>query len=251
RDIAKLVAMALEEGLPGPWDEMRHRCLELAIPLRRVAGVGTLEDLAETHGALAADVRTLLAEVLSTQDMTGNAGDFDRHQSNSKSHDDPDLEPASKEKGGHVQSDPPERKQADVYPLGMVMEACPDVRDYAPAGEVRSWSDFRDAVRTIRPMIGISPDAWREAQEALGEIDAHVVVATILQRSIHSSEAETMPGGAPGALMVNGSPAIQSPGGYLRALTAKARAGAFSLGPVLMALIGQRLKARRTAKAAG
>ncbi|MGL4240369.1 MAG: plasmid replication protein RepC, partial [Beijerinckiaceae bacterium] len=61
RDIAKLVAMALEEGLPGPWEEMRQRFLELAIPLRRVAGVGTLEDLAETHGALAADVRTQLS----------------------------------------------------------------------------------------------------------------------------------------------------------------------------------------------
>ena len=44
---------------------------------------------------------------------------------------------------------------------------------------------------------------------------------------------------------VNGSPAIKSAGGYLRALTDKARAGEFALGPMLMALMGQRLKAKR------
>jgi replication initiation protein RepC len=48
-------------------------------------------------------------------------------------------------------------------------------------------------------------------------------------------------------VVVNGSPAIQSAGGYLRTLTDKARAGEFALGPVLMALIGQRLKRKRAA----
>ncbi len=38
--------------------------------------------------------------------------------------------------------------------------------------------------------------------------------------------------------------AIASAGGYLRSLTQKARAGAFSLGPVLMALIRANLKKR-------
>jgi replication initiation protein RepC len=58
-----------------------------------------------------------------------------------------------------------------------------------------------------------------------------------------------MPGPAPGStvVVVNGSPAIQSAGGYLRTLTDKARAGEFALGPVLMALIGQRLKRKRAA----
>jgi hypothetical protein len=47
------------------------------------------------------------------------------------------------------------------------------------------------------------------------------------------------------AVLVNGSPAIRSAGGYLRALTGEAQAGRLALGPLLMALIGQRLKARR------
>jgi replication initiation protein RepC len=127
------------------------------------------------------------------------------------------------------------------------MEACPDLRDYGPGGRVKTWSHLMDAVRIIRPMIGISPDAWSQAREVLGEIPCHVVLATILQRSIHSSEAETVPGPTAGStvVVVNGSPAIQSAGGYLRALTEKARAGEFKLGPVLMALIGQRMKAKR------
>ncbi len=127
------------------------------------------------------------------------------------------------------------------------MEACPDIRDYGPGGGVRSWPDFLAAAAAVRPMIGISPDAWAEAQASLGKVEAHVVVAAILQRSIHSSEAQSLsaPDGGPAQIVVNGSPAIRSAGGYLRALTEQARAGEFALGPVLMALIGQRLKARR------
>ncbi len=106
---------------------------------------------------------------------------------------------------------------------------------------MRTWPQFLEAVATIRPMLGISPDAWNEAREVLGAVEAHIVVATILQRSEYSSEAA--PGGS--GMEVNGSPAIRSAGGYLRALTEQARAGTFHLGPVLMALIGQRLKARR------
>ena len=56
----------------------------------------------------------------------------------------------------------------------------------------------------------------------LGPEDASVVVAAILQRA----------------------EAIKSAGGYLRSLTEKARGGAFSLGPVLMALIRTRRSER-------
>ena len=132
----------------------------------------------------------------------------------------------------------------------MVLEACPDVRDYAPGGSIRTWPDFLASVRLLRPMLGISPDAFRDAVEVLGESDAAIVVASILQRSEHSSGAARSPGESPGswAIAVNGSPAITSPGGYLRALTEKARTGELALGPILMALRGQRLKAKRDAK---
>jgi replication initiation protein RepC len=122
------------------------------------------------------------------------------------------------------------------------MEACPDLHDYAPLGRVRDWGDLRHAAIAVRPMLGISPHAWQEAVTVLGERSACLAIAAILQRCEHSSEARSVPGRKPGTttVVVNGSPAIRSAGGYLRALTQKAREGDFALGPVLMAQIGQR-----------
>ena len=101
----------------------------------------------------------------------------------------------------------------------MVLDACPDIAEHAPNG-INSWRDFMDTAALVRPWLGISPSAWEEAIEAFGPEDAAVVLAAILQRS---------------AL-------INSAGGYLRNLTEKARAGAFSLGPMLMALIRANLR---------
>jgi replication initiation protein RepC len=106
----------------------------------------------------------------------------------------------------------------------MVLEACPDIGDYARHG-ISSWRDFIAAAGLVRSALGISPSAWEDSRSVLGEEDAAVVVAAILQRG----------------------EAIKSPGGYLRSLTEKARGGGFSLGPVLMALIRTKLRERMRA----
>jgi replication initiation protein RepC len=254
RDAGKLIACGLDEGLPGDWEALRLRCMALMTPVRRLKSDAELEAMAADLTALRDDAAKTLESNIDVQNMSGNDSQNGVHQSNSKSKWPSDLEPASEEEGHgaealseHGQVSGQDAPETRSYPLGMVMEACPDIRDYAPGGKVRSWSDFLEAARSVRPMIGISPDAFAQAQQALGETEAHVAVAMILQRSVHSSEAETGPGPTPGSLIVtvNGSPAIQSAGGYLRALTEKGRAGEFALGPVLMALIGQRLKVKR------
>ena len=127
----------------------------------------------------------------------------------------------------------------------MILEACPDVALYAGGSRITNWPEFVTATRLIAPMLGISRDALHEADTVFGPKTLAIVIATILQRSEHSSEARTIEGkdGYSG-VVVNGSPAIRSAGGYLRALTAKARTGDFAAGPILMSLIGQRLKAR-------
>jgi replication initiation protein RepC len=253
RDVSKSIALGLDESLPGDWEAYRQRAMTLMTPLRRIRDDRNLEALAANLMALRLDVAKTLESCINVQNSMCNDHQSEQHQSNSNTNSDSDLEPASREEGPKVEvgvetvaftASEPEVK---TYPLGLVMEACPDVREYAPGGRVKTWSEFLAAAGAVRPMIGISPDAWREAQEVLGQVEAHVVVATILQRSIHSSEAETVPGPAPGStvVVINGSPAIQSAGGYLRALTEKARAGEFAFGPVLMALIGQRLKRKR------
>jgi replication initiation protein RepC len=178
--------------------------------------------------------------------MTGNAGANGRYQSNSKTEPKTDLEPAPKDQGQSVEIETVSAVMDDdaPYPLGMVLEACPDIRDYGEEGRVRNWHELLKAAETVRPMLGISPQAWSEALKAMGGWSAAMVIAIVLQRSEHSSEAVAA-GAAGSRMMVNGSPAIVSPGGYLRALTAKAGDGAFTAGPALMALISQRLKMRR------
>ncbi|SEG24790.1 replication initiation protein RepC [Jhaorihella thermophila] len=99
-------------------------------------------------------------------------------------------------------------------PLGLVLEACPAISDYAE-GSVRHWHDLVRAADLVRPMMGISPSAWDEAKLEMGPEEAAVVLAAMLERF---SE-------------------IRSHGGYLRHLTAKAAQGEFSCGPMVMALM--------------
>ena len=96
----------------------------------------------------------------------------------------------------------------------MVLEACPDIVDYSRQG-ITSWRDFMATAAVVRSMLGISPSAWAAACDAMGEEGAAIMVAAILQKG----------------------EGIKSPGGYLRNLTERAKAGQFSLGPVLMALL--------------
>jgi replication initiation protein RepC len=81
------------------------------------------------------------------------------------------------------------------------------------------------AVEVARPMLGVSPSAWREACEAMGEVQAAITLAAILQRSDQ----------------------INSAGGYLRSLTDKAREGQFSTWPMVMALLRSKLDADKNA----
>ena len=89
----------------------------------------------------------------------------------------------------------------------MVLEACPDIVDYAKGG-ISNWRDFLGVAAVVRSMLGISPSAWEAAQIVMGELPAAIVVAAILQRGA----------------------AIAAPAGYLRELTRKAEAGEFSSG---------------------
>jgi replication initiation protein RepC len=106
----------------------------------------------------------------------------------------------------------------------MVLKACPDVGHYARGG-IQNWRDLVVTVSTVvRPMLGISPSAFEDARDAMGEIPAAITVAGILQRA----------------------EAISSAGGYLRELTKRAGEGKFSVGPMLMALLKGKPVARKS-----
>ena len=89
----------------------------------------------------------------------------------------------------------------------MVLDACPDIVDYAKGG-ISNWRDLLIVAAVVRSMLGISPSAWEAAQSVMGELPAAIVVAAILQRGA----------------------AITSAGGYLRELTRKAEVGRIQPG---------------------
>ena len=100
-------------------------------------------------------------------------------------------------------------------PLHLVLAACPKALAFNTSGKIRNWYDLFDLADTLRPALGVSPNAWVEAIDAMGADNAAVCIVAMLQRLEH----------------------INNPGGYLRALTAKAILGEFSVGPMIMALI--------------
>ncbi|MBX8827332.1 plasmid replication protein RepC [Ochrobactrum sp. SFR4] len=206
RDIAKLINTALEEGLEGNWKGLFTRFRTLVDALPRRAPVCELEIIVEQFAALHDDVDNLLNMHVKTEIMNANDVQNERQQSNSNPNYLFEFEPTlEKTKKGKTE-------QAKSWPLGFVLKACPDIADYA-SNEINSWRELMMTAAQVRGYMGISPSAYEEALDVMGQENTATVIACILQRAQH----------------------IQSAGGYLRALTEKAGAGEFSVGPMLMA----------------
>jgi replication initiation protein RepC len=263
RDIVKMIETGMEEGvrfaplsIDGQticdWAGLYGRYQALAGRYARSLGRVELEALASELSAFATEIEKLLETHVNGQKNSANESQTERHIQNQITNI-PDLEPdlqegraetsepmpeeANADRGGDQETEAPspglgERKASPsrTYPLGMVLQACPDIVDYGKGGEISCWRDLIDAAAVVRSALGVSPDAWKQALDVLGEHDASIVIAAILQRGDE----------------------IRSAGGYLRVLTAKAKAGEFSLGPVLMALLrGKAAKAARERRQAG
>ena len=234
RDIAKMIATGIDEGVPtrragqGPanWQEVHLVFRTLVEGLTRTATREDLDETAEAMSALADDILNLLENQVKTTNVSANESTGERHKQNSNPNSPIELEPSLQEGRAARAAPKPEPKVAAerAYPLGMVLSACPDIVDYAKGG-ISHWRDLLAAAAVVRGALGISPSAWEEAQSAMGETQAAIVVACLLQRSS----------------------AITCAGGYLRELTRKAGAGEFSLGPILMAQINARNRVRKSA----
>lgn len=107
----------------------------------------------------------------------------------------------------------PERPDDDPPPLGIVLEACPEMVAMAPE-RITCWGDLARVAETIRPMLGIGGDVWTRAKAGMGGQGAAITLACILQRFDR----------------------IRNPGAYLRVLSRKAMQGLFTPGPMLRAL---------------
>ncbi|MGZ5889283.1 MAG: plasmid replication protein RepC [Hyphomicrobium sp.] len=238
RDIVKMIDAGVEEGVPADWRALHEAYAALARRIPRTATRSELEPLLDELTALAERIRKVLETHVNSQNKSANESHSERHIQNSNTNlnesetafqpSRDEVEPRSAvpnvRQGPNSSSDRTQQTQQRRFPLGMVLKACPDVVDYARHGS-SSWREFVATAGLVRSALGISPSAWEDACAVLGEEDAAVVVAAILQRA----------------------EAINSPGGYLRSLTDKARAGQFSTGPVLMSLLRTHMNSRRNA----
>lgn len=94
--------------------------------------------------------------------------------------------------------------------LDQVLRSCPDICEYGANG-IGTWRELLDASRIVSGFLGISQSAYQEAIRFMGPETASTAIAWILQKLS----------------------TINSPGGYLRSLTQKARGGTFSIRQLL------------------
>jgi replication initiation protein RepC len=241
RDIDKLIELGAETLPEIDWQAKYTLFRATVGALPRQASGEDLELAVDGLECLHLEISKLLENKLNSQNMSANESQNERHKQNSKTQSTSELEPRFRKKQGEPDADnsgPVEPATVGVkkgegganvaetpdlgvesgvpaekpVPLGLVLKACPDIANYAK-GEISSWRDLMAAAVTARPVFGVSPSAYQEACEVLGQERAAIVIACILQRAEH----------------------ITSAGGYLRVLTDKAKAGEFSLWPMLLA----------------
>ncbi|TYR37141.1 replication initiation protein RepC [Mesorhizobium microcysteis] len=230
RDTGKIIEAGLAEGREGDWEAYALTLVPLARRLSRQASQEALTNRRDDLVRLRAQVEKAYLDSLTEQEMSGNDVDSERHYQNSNTdqHFEYSSEKELKQESDRVPvkatepGDPTGQGEAEKrapasrsepVPLSYLLAVCPTLASYARDG-ISSWQDVMATAGLVRSMLGISPDAWRRACEAMGEIAAAVTVAAILER------ADT----------------IRSPGGYLRALTERAEKGQFSIRPMLSAL---------------
>jgi replication initiation protein RepC len=180
--------------------------------LPRRATVCDLEPFVADLAALREEIDNLLNSHMNTQKSDGNESRSGRQQSDSNTDSIFELEPALEKSRATTEPNTRRAELPKTYPLGLVLKACPEIADYAVDG-IANWRDLMATAAQVRGYLGVSPSAYEDACHVLGQETAAIVIACILQRAQH----------------------INSAGGYLRALTDKARAGEFSVGPMLMA----------------
>src|SRR6516165_1682389 len=133
RDIVKMIATGVEEGVPGDWTAFHAIYTEVTARLRRNSSLAELEPLAEALETLVDEIRNMLEDHVKTTNIDGNESQNGQHIQNSNPNPFPELEPglpisrAPTAEPSLEKERPPQRS----YPLGMVLDACPDIVPYA------------------------------------------------------------------------------------------------------------------------
>jgi replication initiation protein RepC len=99
------------------------------------------------------------------------------------------------------------QKRGSDVDIPMLMASCPHFAEMARStqGFMRDWNDVHRAAAALRPIVGISEDAWNVANKVLGPAMAAASIALILDKSTDGE--------------------VKSHGGYLRGLVERAQTG--------------------------
>lgn len=244
RDLFKLIEVLRETDPASDCDSLQQRYLLAVEHLPRKPTLAEIEHVLSQLDLLRADVLNQLGKLINLQKLATNDSQNGCHIQSSH----PDSSTESERGLGHetqaglrsnsgnsvlieeplindtlatdlrvsprqMATEPGQSTQA--FPLSTVLKACPDIVDYGPGGEIRSWRDLMTAAVVVRSMLNVSQGAHDEACRVLGPETAAAVLACILQRSAH----------------------ITSAGGYLRDLTRRSLRKEFAIGPMIMALL--------------
>jgi replication initiation protein RepC len=243
RDVSKLIAAAIEEGVRGEWQRITIIFQTIIDQLPRSPSIEILVSTLDEMTLLREEIVNQLETCTKTENIDPNESQTERHIQNSNPNITYESEPGFEMKQGANSDDRVRqlsgarageseistsvlkgrgRQKTSIgdgslksFPLGMVLQACPQISDYGPGGQVGNWRDLMTAAVVVRSMLGVSPSAYEEACAAMGPENAATVIACILER-----------GGQ-----------INSAGGYLRDLTRRTEAGEFAIGPMLMSLL--------------
>ena len=154
RDIVKMTEAGLQEGVPGNWKRFQQAYQEIAGRIPRTAPRQLLESIGGEMEKLWREIRELLEAFAKTQNPDANAAHSGCHIQNSN----PDL-PSESERG------PPKKDEASgnaaanhnlrslpkrELPLGIVLDACPNMRWLIKGGEIRHWTDLLAAAELAR-----------------------------------------------------------------------------------------------------
>ncbi len=249
RDIAKLIEAAIIDQVPGEWAQTHNAFRDLVEGVPRSPTVTELQATCDSIERMRLEVLKHLDIQLNLRKLSANHNQNERHIQNSNPESYFDLgtiaqnqtETPRQNSSATDQTAPtveltafpamsdvvdrlpaqsttlPQTQKADLksFPLGLVLQACPEIAAYGPGGGVNSWRDLMNAAIVVRSMLGVTPSAYQDACAVMGPDNAATVMACILQRA----------------------PQINSAGGYLRNLTRKTERGEFAIGPMLMSLV--------------
>ena len=152
--------------------------------LPRSAPRQLIDDVCSDLHGLYSEIREVLESFAETQNPDVNESHSGRHIQNSKPDSNFESEHGTRNKdeaGGNApEPDNVRSMPKRELPLGIVLDACPSLRELAQGGDIRHWRDFLAAAELARPMLAISPSAWREACEVMGEQHAAIAFGSNL-----------------------------------------------------------------------